>query len=225
MAAPALDLPKVELHIVEMTNQVRRAQNLATLQINGMLAKAARAYAERLARSGQFSHTADGRNPGKRAESAGYKPCTIAENIAMDRSSQGFDSGQLAKEFRTKGPKSSNGRSGAGAARGLANFGESAEEKIARIADGYNPAPRGLDKAFTDLRALDKLIADLGTRKPPSFEKLIGEAKDARAAVLSGISAPLDEIQQRLVPLPDGIAKAQTAIKELDGVIWPPKTD
>ena len=98
MAAPALDLPKVELHIVEMTNQVRRAQNLATLQINGMLAKAARAYAERLARSGQFSHTADGRNPGKRAESAGYKPCAIAENIAMDRSSQGFDSGQLAMQ-------------------------------------------------------------------------------------------------------------------------------
>ena len=98
MAALAPDLPKVELHIVEMTNQVRRAQNLATLQINGMLAKAARAYAERLARSGQFSHTADGRNPGKRAESAGYKPCAIAENIAMDRSSQGFDSGQLAMQ-------------------------------------------------------------------------------------------------------------------------------
>ena len=42
-------------------------QNLSTLRINAILAKAARAYAERLARSGQFSHTADGGNPGKRA--------------------------------------------------------------------------------------------------------------------------------------------------------------
>jgi len=98
MAALAPDLPKVELHIVEMTNQVRREQNLTTLRVNDMLAKAARAYAERLARSGQFSHTADGGNPGKRAETAGYKPCAVAENIAMDRSSQGFDSGQLAMQ-------------------------------------------------------------------------------------------------------------------------------
>jgi uncharacterized protein YkwD len=98
MAALAPDLPKVELHIVEMTNQVRRKQNLTELRVNAMLAKAARAYAERLARSGQFSHTADGRNPGKRAESAGYKPCAVAENIAMDRNSQGFDSGQLAMQ-------------------------------------------------------------------------------------------------------------------------------
>ena len=98
MAALAPDLPKVEQHIVEMTNQVRREQNLATLRINAMLAKAARAYAERLAHSGQFSHTADGRNPGKRAELAGYKPCAVAENIAMDRNSQGFDTGQLAMQ-------------------------------------------------------------------------------------------------------------------------------
>jgi hypothetical protein len=98
MAALVPDLPKVELQIVEMTNQVRREQNLNALRINAMLAKAARAYAERLARSGQFSHTADGGNPGKRAETAGYKPCAVAENIAMDRSGQGFDTGQLAMQ-------------------------------------------------------------------------------------------------------------------------------
>jgi hypothetical protein len=96
MAALVPDLPKVEQHIVEMTNQVRRDQNLPAVKVNAMLAKAARAYAQRLAQSGQFSHTADGRNPGQRAESAGYKPCTIAENIAMDRSSRGFDTGALA---------------------------------------------------------------------------------------------------------------------------------
>jgi hypothetical protein len=98
MAALVPDLPKVELQIVEMTNQVRREKNLNALRVNAILAKAARAYAERLARSGQFSHTADGGNPGKRAESAGYKPCAVAENIAMDRNSQGFDTGQLAMQ-------------------------------------------------------------------------------------------------------------------------------
>ncbi|BBB13421.1 hypothetical protein [Sphingopyxis sp. FD7] len=127
--------------------------------------------------------------------------------------------GQLASEFRKAGPKGPKARSGAGAANALANFGESAAEKIARIADSYNPAPRALDKAFADLRAIDGLIADLEKRKPPSFEKLIGEAKGARAAVMDGIAAPLDAIQQRLVPLPDGIVKAQAAVEELDGVI------
>lgn len=134
---------------------------------------------------------------------------------------ESLNSGQLASEFRKAGPKGPKARSGAGAAaaRTLANFGESAAEKIARIADSYNPAPRALDKAFADLRAIDGLIADLEKRKPPSFEKLIVEAKGARAAVMDGLAAPLDTIQQRLVPLPDGIAKAQTAIEELDGVI------
>lgn len=98
MAALAPDLPKVEQHIVEMTNQVRRAQNLTALRVNAMLAKAARAYAQKLAQSGQFSHSADGRNPQQRAESAGYKPCSVAENIAMDRDSRGFATGELAMQ-------------------------------------------------------------------------------------------------------------------------------
>jgi hypothetical protein len=96
MAALAPDLPKVEQHIVELTNQARREHKLSTLTVNAMLKTAARAYAQRLARTGQFSHTADGRNPGQRAESAGYKFCDIAENLAMDRNRAGFDTGQLA---------------------------------------------------------------------------------------------------------------------------------
>lgn len=131
-----------------------------------------------------------------------------------------LDTGKLASEFRTAGPKGrTSSNSGTAAARALAKFGDSAEEKIQRIADGYNPAPRGLDKAFADLRTLDGLIADLGKRKPPSFEKLIGEAQAAKSAVMEGLGAPLDAIQQRLVPLPDGVVKAQAAVKELDGII------
>jgi hypothetical protein len=96
MGALVPDLPKVEQHIVEMTNQVRQEQKLAPLKVNAMLAKAARAFAQSVATSGNFSHTADGRTPSQRAESVGYKHCGIAENLAMDENSGGYDTGALA---------------------------------------------------------------------------------------------------------------------------------
>ena len=96
MAALVPDLPQVEQHIVEITNKARQEQKLAPLKVNAILARAARAYAERVAQSGVFSHTADGRTPSQRAEGAGYKHCEVAENLAMDASAQGFDTGALA---------------------------------------------------------------------------------------------------------------------------------
>ncbi|WP_409560330.1 CAP domain-containing protein [Hyphomicrobium sp. MC8b] len=96
MAALVPDLPQVEKHIVEMTNEVRREKNLPALKVNAMLAKAARAFAQKVATSGRFSHTADGRTPAQRAESVGYKHCDIAENLAMDQNIGGFDTGELA---------------------------------------------------------------------------------------------------------------------------------
>jgi hypothetical protein len=96
MAALVPDLPQVEQHIVQITNKARQDQKLSPLKVNAMLAKAARAYAERVARSGTFSHTADGRTPAQRAESAGYQHCDIAENLAMDEDSRGFETGALA---------------------------------------------------------------------------------------------------------------------------------
>lgn len=96
MAVLAPDLPQVEQHIVEMTNQVRRQQKLPALKVNAMLAKAARAFAQKVATSGTFSHTADGRTPSQRADSAGYKHCDVAENLAMDEDIRGFDTGTLA---------------------------------------------------------------------------------------------------------------------------------
>lgn len=96
MAALVPDLPQVEKHIVEMTNQVRQEKNLPPLKVDAMLARAARAFAQKVATSGKFSHTADGRTPAQRAESVGYKHCDIAENLAMDENIGGFDTGALA---------------------------------------------------------------------------------------------------------------------------------
>ncbi|WP_290986474.1 CAP domain-containing protein [Hyphomicrobium sp.] len=96
MGALVPDLPKVEQHIVDMTNQVRQEKNLPALKVDAMLSKAARAFAQSVANSGKFSHTADGRTPAQRAEAAGYKHCDIAENLAMDENAAGYDTGALA---------------------------------------------------------------------------------------------------------------------------------
>jgi hypothetical protein len=90
------DVPQVEIAIVEMTNAFRRENNLTDVRTNPTLTKAARDYAAFLARSGAFSHTADGREPAERAESAGYTYCMVAENLALNLDSRGFESLALA---------------------------------------------------------------------------------------------------------------------------------
>lgn len=91
------DLPKVEIVIVEMTNQFRRQNRLSALKRNRTLDEAARSFAAYLARTGKFSHTADGRRPADRTRSAGYKHCRISENLALNVDSRGFRTRQLAR--------------------------------------------------------------------------------------------------------------------------------
>jgi hypothetical protein len=92
------DIPKVEIAIVEMTNAFRNENRLSAVTPNAQLAKAARAYAELLARSKVFSHTADGRQPADRIKAAGYAPCQVAENLALHLDSRGFETRQLARQ-------------------------------------------------------------------------------------------------------------------------------
>jgi hypothetical protein len=92
------DLPKTEIAIVEMTNAFRKEMRLAEVKPNAALTAAARAFAEYLARTGAFAHEADGRQPAQRAEAAGYRYCSIAENLAMNLDSRGFETRALAQE-------------------------------------------------------------------------------------------------------------------------------
>ena len=92
------DIPAVETAIVEMTNAFRAKNTLAEVRPEPRLAAAARAYAAYLAKSGQFSHSADGREAGDRIASAGYTWCTVAENLALHLDSRGFESRDLAKK-------------------------------------------------------------------------------------------------------------------------------
>lgn len=92
------DLPQTEAAVIEMTNAFRAENRLGSVQANGILAKAAKAFADYLATSGRFAHEADGRKPSDRTKAAGYRHCIVAENLALNQDSRGFDARGLARQ-------------------------------------------------------------------------------------------------------------------------------
>jgi hypothetical protein len=98
MAVLTPDIAKTELAIIELTNVFRAEQKLAAVKQNPVLTAAARAYAQFLASSDMFSHTADGRQPSDRVKAAGYSYCRTAENLALNLDSRGFVTAQLARD-------------------------------------------------------------------------------------------------------------------------------
>ncbi|HJU31609.1 MAG TPA: CAP domain-containing protein, partial [Hyphomicrobiaceae bacterium] len=102
------DLPQTEIVIVEMTNRFRKENKLADVKPNAALTAAARAFAQYLARTGKFAHEADGRGPDARAAEKGYALCVIAENLALNLDSRGFETRQLAHQV-VEGWKNSPG--------------------------------------------------------------------------------------------------------------------
>lgn len=83
--------------VVALTNAFRRQQNLQPTGPAPQLASAARYFADFMARTGKFSHSADGSEPAARAKRFGYEYCAVAENIAYVFSSEGTDTGELAR--------------------------------------------------------------------------------------------------------------------------------
>ncbi len=109
IAAPARpNLPQVEDLVVEGTNRFRESQSLTVLRTNAELEKAARAFAEYMARTGEFEHDAGGTTPASRATAAGYDYCHIAENIARHYATAGFTTPDLAHRL-VEGWKNSPG--------------------------------------------------------------------------------------------------------------------
>lgn len=90
------DLARVGTLIIEQTNQFRQQQGRAPLHRNAKLAKSASEFAAYLARTGKFSHTADGKQPWDRTAAQGYAGCIVAENIAWEKDSAGFTTRGLA---------------------------------------------------------------------------------------------------------------------------------
>jgi uncharacterized protein YkwD len=92
------DLPIVEHAILEMSNAFRQQQGRDAVRRNKTLDQAARDFARYLARTTKFSHTADGRRPADRAQAAGYRYCRVAENLALNMDSRGFETRDLAHQ-------------------------------------------------------------------------------------------------------------------------------
>jgi len=72
------------------------------------LTEAAQYFADYLARTSKFSHTADGQQPSDRAKKHGYDYCIVLENIAYEYNSSGFSTEDLARRF-VEGWKNSPG--------------------------------------------------------------------------------------------------------------------
>lgn len=84
---------------IRRTNDYRAEQGLHAVEVSAELREASRYFAEYMARSGRYGHTADGNQPSERAEAHGYEICIVTENIANVYREQGFsDEDALAQE-------------------------------------------------------------------------------------------------------------------------------
>jgi uncharacterized protein YkwD len=100
------DLDAVERSVLAFTNDLRRENGLPPLRSNTQLSKAAQGFADFMAQREEYGHEADGRTPAQRARAAGYKDCMVAENIAYQMRTRGFESAELALAFASGWAKS-----------------------------------------------------------------------------------------------------------------------
>ncbi len=98
-AAPGPDLDQVEELIVRGTNEFRVGRGLGKVEPDAALGRAARAFADYMARTDRYGHDADGRKPSDRARSRGYDYCLVSENISYQFSSGPFTTAELARGF------------------------------------------------------------------------------------------------------------------------------
>jgi uncharacterized protein YkwD len=87
--------------IIDRTNQFRKNEKRAAVKENRELTKAAMDFAKYMAQTGEYGHTADGRQPADRAKAAGYDYCIVLENIAYQYNSAGFTTEELGTQFFT----------------------------------------------------------------------------------------------------------------------------
>lgn len=98
-AAERPDLARAEAAIVERSNTFRRAEGAPALKADPKLSAAAREFAAFMARTDRYGHEADERTPVERAQAQGYDWCFVAENIAMQYHSNGFETERLAQSL------------------------------------------------------------------------------------------------------------------------------
>jgi uncharacterized protein YkwD len=96
---PRADLKAVTQGIAAAVNAFREKEGREPVEGNDTLAKTAQAFADFMATTDKYGHTADGRQPWERAKSNGYDYCIVLENIAYAFDSRGFDAKKLTDKF------------------------------------------------------------------------------------------------------------------------------
>jgi uncharacterized protein YkwD len=98
-AAEGPDLSEAEGEIVRRMNEFRLKNGLEELKTDSKLQKAASYLAAFMARTNKYGHEADGNHPWERVALFGYDYCVVAENIAFQMKSTGFETKELAGKF------------------------------------------------------------------------------------------------------------------------------
>ena len=94
-----LDLADVAERIVRGTNEFRAEQDRRPVEVDPDLKKTAQYFADYMARTDKYGHTADGNRPAQRAKEHKYEYCIVSENIAYAYRSTGFTEEKLAQQF------------------------------------------------------------------------------------------------------------------------------
>lgn len=76
---------------------------------------------------------------------------------------------------------------------GVEEFGRDAADRITSITERFSDVPPVIRQIASAGRELDDMIDDLARKKPPGFEKLIADARAAKAAIEQNINKPVDD--------------------------------
>jgi uncharacterized protein YkwD len=95
------DLAAAEKIIIDRTNEFREKEGNPRVEVNPKLTETARYFADYMAKTDRYGHTADGSRPADRAAKHGYEHCIVAENIAYRYNSSGFSTDELGTHFFT----------------------------------------------------------------------------------------------------------------------------
>jgi len=95
---PVADAGRTAAWIVQHANEYRREHGRKPVVRDEHLHAAALEFARFMARTGKYSHTADGSTAGERARRHGYRWCRISENIAYAFDSRGFRDEDLGRK-------------------------------------------------------------------------------------------------------------------------------
>lgn len=95
----ATDMSELAKLIIRRTNELRQEEGLSTVEVNPKLTDTAQGFANYMARTNKYGHTADGNQPAERAKKHAYDYCILSENIAYQYSSTELTTAALAQEF------------------------------------------------------------------------------------------------------------------------------